>query len=194
MPPANHTVIVCPVYNDWQSLQLLLEQFQRLAEANPSQRLSFVVVNDGSEDKRAPHPFPLAIRFIHLHRNLGHQKAIAIGLSYVSEQLPCDQVIVMDADGEDQPEDVLKLLMTSSKQPGKIIFAKRRQRRETKSYQLFYSLYKTVFHLLTGRSISFGNFLLLPYNALQRAVHYSEIWNNIPSGLLRTKLPLRCMA
>lgn len=189
MPPANHTVIVCPVYNDWQSLQILLERFQKLAEVNPSQQLSFVVVNDGSEEKQIPQTFSFPIRTIHLHRNLGHQKAIAIGLSYVNQHLPCGQVIIMDADGEDQPEDFLKLLMVSSKQPGKIIFAKRGQRRESRSYQLFYTLYKAGFRLLTGRTISFGNFLLLPYPLLQKAVHYSEIWSNIASGLLRTKLP-----
>jgi len=40
---------------------------------------------------------------------MGHQRAIAIGLS-VQNHAPCDTFVVMDGDGEDKPEQVPELL------------------------------------------------------------------------------------
>jgi hypothetical protein len=46
-----------------------------------------------------------------------------------------------------------------------------------------------MFRLLTGRSISFGNFLVIPKPLLNKAVYYSEIWNHIAGGIVKTGLP-----
>ena len=72
--------------------------------------VSFLIVDDCSTQ-----PLPKfdglknSIQILHLNRNIGHQRAIAIGLSYIQFNLPCEQVLVMDADGEDKPEDVSSL-------------------------------------------------------------------------------------
>ena len=50
------------------------------------------------------------LQILHLQRNIGHQKAIAVGLAYIKENLACDKVLVMDSDGEDKPEDAAALL------------------------------------------------------------------------------------
>ena len=50
-----------------------------------------------------------------LRRNLGHQRAIAIGLAYVEQHIDNRCVVVMDSDGEDSPEDVPRLLASSNK-------------------------------------------------------------------------------
>ena len=119
----------------------------------------------------------------------GHQKAIAIGLAYIKENLSCDKVLVMDSDGEDQPEDSAALLRNSVSNPCKIIFAQRKSRQEGKGFRFFYRVYKSAFRILTGKRIAFGNFLLMPKPLLDKSVYYSEIWNHIAGGIIKTGLP-----
>ena len=45
------------------------------------------------------------IEIIHLALNLGHQRAIAVGLCEIADREQIDAVIVMDSDGEDRPVD-----------------------------------------------------------------------------------------
>jgi glycosyltransferase involved in cell wall biosynthesis len=47
---------------------------------------------------------------IRLQRNLGHQRAIAVGISYVADKVPTAHVVVMDSDGEDIPATAPMLL------------------------------------------------------------------------------------
>jgi hypothetical protein len=134
-------------------------------------------------------PSAFSLKILHLLRNIGHQKAIAVGLAYIKENLSCDKVLVMDADGEDRPEDAVVLLKESLNNPGKIIFAKRKSRQEGSGFRLFYNIYKFAFRLLTGKRIAFGNFLVMPKPLLDKAVYYSEIWNHIAGGILKAGLP-----
>jgi hypothetical protein len=50
-------------------------------------------------------------------RNLGHQRAIAIGLGYLKATVPGKFLIVMDSDGQDRPEDVRRLLAAAGANP-----------------------------------------------------------------------------
>jgi hypothetical protein len=43
--------------------------------------------------------------------------------------------------------------------------------------------------LLTGRKIAYGNFSLIPKAENDRLVYYSEIWNNLAGGILKSGLP-----
>jgi polyisoprenyl-phosphate glycosyltransferase len=180
------TIILIPVYNDWASLQILSEKLKTLLHDEP---VSLLVVNDGSTETPQPLQSALPLKVLHLSRNIGHQKAIAIALSYIAANLACERVLIMDADGEDRPEDAVALLQASAANPGRIIFAQRTQRTEGLLYRLCYKLYKLSFAIFTGRTIAYGNFSLIPVAMLKKIVHYSEIWNHIPGGILRSKLP-----
>ena len=50
-------------------------------------------------------------------------------------------------------------------------------------------IYKLVFKLLTGKVITFGNFSLVPQSRLQNLVRVSEIWNNYPGGIIKSRIP-----
>ena len=74
------------------------------------------MIDDGSTQPCRPDEIPQAFATIQrldvlvLRRNLGHQRAIAVGLAFIDAQLECTAVVVMDGDGEDAPEDIPKLL------------------------------------------------------------------------------------
>ncbi|MBC8414239.1 MAG: glycosyltransferase family 2 protein [Nitrospira sp.] len=180
--------VVIPVFNDWECLVLLLKQIDQ--EMKDYAAISVFVVNDGSTIAPDEDDFigMQNLYFIHLTRNLGHQKAIAVGLCHVAENVDCDAVMVMDADGEDRPADLLQLVQVFQKEK-KIVFAKRQKRNESIMFKIFYQLYKVSFYLLTGVRISFGNYCILPINTLKQLVHVSEIWNHFSGGVIRSKLP-----
>lgn len=189
--PENYVIII-PQFNDWEALNLLLQKINEDLMPEILENTSILIVDDCSSRDREE-PFTKfngkEVQVLSLFRNLGHQKAITIGLSYVAENIPCDNVIVMDADGEDAPSDINTLVKKSREEPGKIIFAERNKRTEGLIFQFSYLIYKFVFTLLTGKVIKFGNFSIIPQRRLQNLVRVSEIWNNYPGGVIRSRIP-----
>ncbi len=188
----NSICILTPVYNDWESLEFLLEEISKLNLEN-IEDISVVIVNDGSTEKIVCDTCNTdrikSFQVIELTRNIGHQRAIAIGLCYINENIEVDSVIVMDSDGEDKPEDIIKLIEAQKRNSDKIIFAKRKKRTEDFFFKIFYSTYKLFFYLLTGENIQFGNFSIIPGKLLRRLVSISEIWNHYSAGIIRSKIP-----
>ncbi|HEY9651921.1 MAG TPA: glycosyltransferase, partial [Coleofasciculaceae cyanobacterium] len=189
--PKRNLVIVIPSFNDWEALEKLLLLIDEITLPQGI-TLGMLIVDDFSTQ---PIPDSLthqeyrkirAVNILRLRRNLGHQRAIAVGLSYVYHRLSCDLVVVMDGDGEDNPFEIERLLSVSDRTGNnKIIFAKRSKRSETYTFKVFYFLYKNVYKLLIGREISVGNFSLVPAPLLKNIVVISEIWNHYSSGIFR---------
>ncbi len=183
--------IVIPLFNDWQAVNLLLERIRVVVGAPIAQRMAFLIVDDCSETdyEKLPAGIGQSLSILRLYRNVGHQKAIALGLAYLADQDEPQTTIVMDADGEDRPEDIERLIQKSLDEPGRIVFAHRAKRHETLFFQVFYQIYKWLFLLLTGKTITFGNFSLVPAGQLRKLTHVSSIWNNYPGGVIRSRLP-----
>lgn len=185
-------IILFPVYNDWESLYKLLNSIESMEKSQSIKGLSYLVVDDCSSqppDKGSFEKFK-DLEIVELTQNLGHQRAIAIGLSHIANEKECDAVIVMDSDGEDRPEDINRLAESLSGSNGsKIIFAGRKKRQEGLIFRFLYGIYKLFFRVLTGKPISFGNFCIIPKGLLQKLVYRSELWNNFAGGVIRSKLP-----
>ena len=189
------TIIVCmPVFNDWGPAVELLVQIDAIAASSP---LSWKVlqVDDGSTQ---PPPTGLnglrqsvsEVEILQLRTNLGHQRAIAVGLSFIQQNRPCASVVVMDADGEDRPEDIPKLVdaARNSDQP-RIIFAKRERRTEGPMFRFFYCLFKLVHLVATFRKVEVGNFSVIPWEHLNRLVAVPDIWNHYAASVFKPRIP-----
>ena len=96
---------------------------------------------------------------------------------------------MMDADGEDRPEDVPKLLSAWGEDQNIIIVAQRSERSEGLVFKIFYILYKLAFRIATGRKIDFGNFCLIPRTPLCALTYNPAIWNNLASAITRSTTP-----
>jgi polyisoprenyl-phosphate glycosyltransferase len=180
-------VILCPVYNDEACLNVFAAQLAKQMEQLREYQFSLLIVNDGSSKKPSLN-FAPAAKIVHLHRNMGHQKAVAIGLAYAYHNLRFDKIIVMDADGEDKPEDI-HLLLHASDETNKTVVAHRASRQNGKRFNGFYLIYKFVFRLLTGRKICFGNFMLLNKEDISRLVYTNEIWNHLAGAIIKARIP-----
>jgi hypothetical protein len=96
----------------------------------------------------------------------------------------------MDADGEDKPSDIPRLLaVNSSSEEPRLVFASRRHRQEGLRFRVFYGLYKRLLYLLTGSWIDFGNFSVVPSSSLSVLTLYNELWRHYPATVICTKLP-----
>jgi glycosyltransferase involved in cell wall biosynthesis len=188
MSPASPLVVVTPVYEDLDAARLL---FRELAAALPAGS-SLVVVDDGSvrEPMHATELAAAGLRgvVLRLRRNVGHQRAIAIGLNYAASELPPTDVVVMDADGEDVPASISDLAAAAAPDNVDLAVARRRGRSESLAFRSFYLLYKLLFLLATGRPIAFGNFMLLKPNALARVVAMPELWIHAAACVLNSRL------
>lgn len=189
-------VIILPVYNDWEPLKPLLDQMDAVL-AGLDIRGTVLLVDDSSPQRPEPNQFRrrfVALSEIHLlslRRNLGHQRAIAIGLSFAHDHFnAADMILIMDSDGQDAPSDFHKLLAKfDATSGGSIVFAERKRRSEGVSFRFFYMLFRVVHQWLTTHSARVGNFSLLPREQLRRLVVVSEIWNNYAAAVRKARLP-----
>lgn len=188
-------IILIPVYNDWEALAILL---RRLDEALSSYRgqAEVLLVDDASslpvnDRNLIGDPKSIAgIKVLELRRNVGHQRAIALGMAYVEDNLVCRAVVVMDGDGEDSASDVPRLIEQCEREGyQRMIFARRAKRAEGRTFRFFYMLYKALYKLLTGQSIRFGNFSIVPKRVLSKLVAVSEVWNHYAVGAFKAKIP-----
>ncbi len=189
-------IIICiPIFNDWESVLVLIEQLDKEA-SRINEAVSVLLVDDGSCEL-GPEVFPNTltniskVEVIRLRRNLGHQRAIALGLSFIHAKLPCRAVVVMDGDGEDDPKDVKNLIeYCRNKNFSKIIFAKRSKRSERFLFRLGYQCYKILHYFLTGLRVEVGNFSIIPFEFLNQLIVVSELWNHYAAAVFLAKLPL----
>jgi len=182
-------IVVTPVYEDVQASSRLFTELSAQFKCN----VFVVVVEDGSVKQ------PVNISnlenagvdgvILKLRRNVGHQRAIAIGLGYVSEYIqPQHRVVVMDSDGEDLPSTIPDLLDHLKSEDVDIVVAQRTSRVETFRFKAFYAVYKLFFSVMTGRVISFGNFMALKASAVKRLVVMQELSIHVAGAAIASKL------
>jgi hypothetical protein len=186
--------VVMPIYEDQEaSTRLFRELYSEYGDS-----VYVVAVDDGSVRQpvsiHALEQCGLAGVVITLKRNVGHQRAIAIGINYVAEHLSnIEHTVVMDSDGEDTPASIRTLMAPLASSQVDVVVAERKSRVETLRFRAFYLVYKFLFALLTGRKISFGNFMALKPNAVRRLAVMPEIWTHVASGVLTSKLRIETL-
>ena len=191
MPPI---VILLPTYDDWESACILIPKLHEVL-SDAATPVEYLLVDDGSV---VPPPTEISIpgspspgvSVLRLRRNLGNQRAIAVGLAWVHLNMPCSAIAVMDSDGEDTPQG-LKLLLDAFEKAGrtKMIFAARRRRTEGPMFRILYACYKILHRILTGRAIRAGNFSVMASGHLSRLVAVPELWSHYPAAVFKARLP-----
>ncbi|WP_243039103.1 glycosyltransferase [Dyella sedimenti] len=188
-------IVITPVFEDTEASTIL---FSELAKSY-GREIHVVAVDDGSVRQPLTLQGMLAVNLngtvIRLKRNVGHQRAIAVGLAYVAEKFSdIDRVVVMDSDGEDMPETIESLLADLDSAEVDVVVAQRRSRVETLRFKAFYVVYKWLFELLTGRKISFGNFMAMNGIAVRRLASMGELATHVAGTVLMSRLRWRTCA
>lgn len=192
---SSRVVILIPVFNDWAASSRVVAQVERELAATRF-RPSFLLVDDGSSTAPTAELFAVQgdrasnIEVLTLMRNLGHQRAIGVGLAWIEKHRPCDAVVVMDGDGEDDPADVPRLLhhwLEGGRRT--IVFAARTRRSEGLVFRASYVAFRLVHRILTGLPVRVGNFSVIPYDRLKAVITVPDLWNHYAAAVFVSRLP-----
>ena len=117
--------VVTPVYNEAETLERFYQRTRAALERCGLDGFELVFVDDGSTDaspsmiERFAAADP-SVKSITLSRNFGHHPAVFAGLAYASG----DAIVVLDADLQDPPELIPKLLK-AHQEGAELVFARR---------------------------------------------------------------------
>lgn len=175
-----HYAVIAPCFNEGLVVERFLTELEQVL-ASTSMRWTVVMVDDSSTDDTharnlayRPKAANVEVKPISLAYNMGHQEAIYQGLLFASA-LDAERFVVIDADGEDDPKAISEMAGITDVP---IVFVARGKRSESATFRLGYLGYRLLFKLITGRSISFGNYSMIDRRVLgavldRSFVHYA---------------------
>ena len=182
-------IILIPLFNDWKSVTKLLNEIDFQINSWDA-IVSVVIVNDASTEDRQGVEFNFKkikfVKILNMKKNKVHQRCIAAGLKYICNNEDFDRVIVMDADGEDRPEEINDFFIVSKENPNVTITGNRFKRSEGIIFKTLYEIHKVLTFIFTGKLVKFGNFTCLPKKHVLQLIEKSYLWNTYSSSVLRT--------
>ena len=186
-------VILIPIYNDRESLKLLVENINSQIK-DLTHEVSLVVINDASSQQIID-TYPniesiSSFEILNMKENKGHARCIASGLKYIFEKKDFDFVIPMDGDGEDRPEEIKNFIKLSEKSGEKSITGERVKRSEGIIFKLCYQFHKFLTLAFTGQSIKFGNFTCLSKTTVKKMLEEKATWNSFSGSLKKIEKDL----
>lgn len=127
MPLATLEIII-PVYNEEQCIDEFIKRIVLLKE-HVNCVINCIFINDGSKDNSLNKLKTYAetnsfIKVLSLSRNFGHQIAVTAGLNHANS----DYIVIIDADLQDPPELIEKMLNIAMNDNIDIVYAKRKKR------------------------------------------------------------------
>ena len=181
--------LLIPVFNDWKSVNKLITKLNASLRINKKIKNEILIINDNSSEKINLNLKKLRsiskIKIISLKKNLGSQKAIAIGLSYLKSIKDDFYITVMDGDGEDGPTRVKTMLDVAIKNPNHIVASNRKKREEAFLIIFLYKLHLIITFLFTFKWISFGNFSTFNKKNLRYLLSNNSSWYAHSSSVLK---------
>ena len=182
-------IILTPLYNDWKSVLVLLKKID-LQINNWDAEVSVIIVNDASTEERSGldsnYKKITSVKILNMKENRVHQRCIAAGLKYIYKNEDFDRVIIMDADGEDRPEELSDFFKKAQENPSMTITGNRYKRSEGFAFRVLYEIHKLLTLIFTGKLIKFGNFSCLPKDHVKQLIQKPYLWNSYSSSVVRT--------
>ena len=182
-------IILIPLFNDWKSVSKLLNEINSQV-INWNADVSVIIVNDASTESRSGLESNLkkikSVKILNMKENRVHQRCIASGLKYICENEDFDRVIVMDADGEDRPEELNDFFNKAQENSNMTITGNRFKRSEGIVFKILYEVHKLLTLVFTGKLIKFGNFTCLPKDHVKQLIQKPYLWNSYSSSVVRT--------
>ena len=180
-------LILTPVYKDWNNLYKLLIKINKIFSDILVQKFDLIVIDDFSNErinlKKLKFSNIKKIKIIKLAKNVGSQRAIAIGLKFIQKFYQKNyNVITIDSDGQDNPFGIERLIRKNEENNFSIV-ATRGQRKEPLWFKIFYEVYCLIIFLFSLKKIRYGNFSLLRSNDVNKVLKDNNLWNAFPPTL-----------
>jgi glycosyltransferase involved in cell wall biosynthesis len=183
-------IILIPVYNDWESLNKLLSEINENIRSFSDINFECLIVNDAStiqsSELKKPSNF-LSIELLNMKENRGHARCNAFGIRYAFQNKEFDNLILMDGDGEDRPEEIKSLIEKTKENRSLSVVAKRVKRSEGPFFQFLYQLHKVITFIFTGKNVNFGNYSILTRSDVEKLHSKASLWSSY-SGSVKKNL------
>ena len=183
-------IILIPVYNDWESLDKLLIEINKNIDFFNDINFECLIVNDASTTQlpelHKPGNFE-SLELLNMRENRGHARCNAFGIRYIFQNKKFDNLILMDGDGEDRPEEIKSLVKKIIENPDLSVVAKRIKRSEGLFFQTLYQLHKLITLIFTGQNVNFGNYCILTRRDVEKLHTKASLWSSF-SGTVKKNL------
>ena len=177
-----------PVFNDWESLETLIENIHKEIKSINNFEFNCIIINDASTIQMGNVSKPQTFKnfkILDLKKNIGHARCIASGLRYLVNNEKFDFVILMDGDGEDRPEEIKYLISKATSLDNSSVVAKRVKRSEGFIFKLLYETHKILTFLTTGKKIFFGNFSCLTFKDAKILIEKKTTWSSYSGSVTK---------
>ena len=171
----NNLVILIPSYNDWDSLNVLIPKIHNVIK-DLNKNISIIIINDGSTiKKKLIFKDKLCfnkIEILNLLENVKAQKAVATTLYYLKKKNYNGGIIIMDADGQDDPAKLPEIIGHSEKNPETVLTVNRLKREDSLLFKLLYEMHLLMVYIFTFKNLRFGVY------SYMHAIHLNKILSN----------------
>ena len=186
-------IILIPVYNDWESLNKLLQEINESIKFFNDINFECLIVNDASTiqppNLSKPSNF-YSLELLNMRENRGHARCNAFGIRYIFQNKKFDYLILMDGDGEDRPVEIKSLVEKIEESPNLSVVAKRIKRSEGPFFQSLYQLHKLITFIFTGQNINFGNYCILTRSDVEKLHSKASLWSSFSGSVKNNLKPL----
>ena len=186
-------IILIPVYNDWESLNKLLQEINESIKFFNDINFECLIVNDASTiqppNLNKPSNF-YSLELLNMRENRGHARCNAFGIRYIFQNKKFDYLILMDGDGEDRPVEIKNLVEKIEESPNLSVVAKRIKRSEGPFFQSLYQLHKLITFIFTGQKINFGNYCILTRSDVEKLHSKASLWSSFSGSVKNNLKPL----
>ena len=186
-------IILIPVYNDWESLNKLLQEINESIKFFNDINFECLIVNDASTiqppNLNKPSNF-YSLELLNMRENRGHARCNAFGIRYIFQNKKFDYLILMDGDGEDRPVEIKSLVEKIEESPNLSVVAKRIKRSEGPFFQSLYQLHKLITFIFTGQNINFGNYCILTRSDVEKLHSKASLWSSFSGSVKNNLKPL----
>ena len=171
----NNFVILIPSYNDWDSLSVLIPKIHHVIK-DLEKNVSIIIINDASTTKKNlifKDKFCFKkIEILNLLENVKAQKAIATALYRLKKKNYNGGIIIMDADGQDDPDKLPEIIRHSETNPETVLTVNRSKRKEGLFFKVLYEMHLLMVYIFTFKNLRFGVY------SYMNPIHFNKILSN----------------
>ncbi len=177
--------IVVPVYNEAENIEAVLDEIVEVMDKF-GRSYEVIVVDDGSKDNsfevlKRYHEREPRVRVVRLTRNFGQHPAVYAGFTYARGKW----VTTIDADGQNPPEEIPKLVKTLEEGGYDFVQGWRTQRKDSKFRMFFSRAVNWIIQKITGVHIQDIGCGMAVFNrtAIQRLLQATHHYRYIPAEI-----------
>ncbi len=169
--------VVIPVYNNSLSLVELTYRLLNVLQGSFT-AFEIIYINDGSRDDSLKVLKKIAtsdqsIKVLNLSKNFGQHPAICAGFEHATG----DYIVLMDADLQDKPEDILVVYDKIIDDASDVVYSVKLHREKKISSRVSSMLYHFIFSKIIGTNVplNIGTFRIFNKVFLQEIKRYNEV-------------------